>query len=345
VTEPTTGRPVGPTTGPPKTGRKALFVVGSGRSGTSALACTLQALGMHVPGPEVPADDSNPKGFGESQWVVDFHERMLRRANVRMGDARPSAWLDTGRLATVEKPREELLGWLREQVESQERELVIKDPRAAWFLGLWRSAAMRLDVRASHAVMLRPPAEVVGSKEIYYSGAKIGPVTRAASWVNLMLHTERATRDTDRAFLSYHQLLDDWTEPVYQLGERFGLEAVRTASAKELRQVHAFIDPSLHRVRTTWADLDVPHHLRELSDATWDALSRLIDPAEDGPALHAELDELRASYIRVYEEAEAIAESSVLAAQARRRKADENAAQQAPEPVTRPGLMARLRNR
>ena len=84
--------------------RRGVFIVGSGRSGTSALACTLQSLGsVHVPQPEVPADESNPKGFGESQWIVDFHDRMLRRANVRVADARPQAWFDTGE---DQRPRE-----------------------------------------------------------------------------------------------------------------------------------------------------------------------------------------------------------------------------------------------
>ncbi|MGV3563813.1 MAG: hypothetical protein ACO1ON_11075, partial [Nocardioides sp.] len=37
-------------------GRGIGFVVGSGRSGTSTLSGSLQALGMHVPQPEVVAD-------------------------------------------------------------------------------------------------------------------------------------------------------------------------------------------------------------------------------------------------------------------------------------------------
>ena len=38
---------------------------------------TLQTLGVHVPQPEVSPDDTNPKGFGEPQWAVDFHDRYL----------------------------------------------------------------------------------------------------------------------------------------------------------------------------------------------------------------------------------------------------------------------------
>ena len=53
--------------------RRVCFVVGPGRSGTSALAGALQALRLRVPAPEVPAGPTNPHGSAESQWVVDLH--------------------------------------------------------------------------------------------------------------------------------------------------------------------------------------------------------------------------------------------------------------------------------
>jgi hypothetical protein len=316
-----------------------VFIVGSGRSGTSALACSLQALGMHVPQPEVAPDETNPKGFGESQWVVDFHDRLLRRANVRVADARPHAWLDTGRISTLEKPREESFAWLSAQFETGPDELVLKDPRMAWFLGLWRTAALRCGVEASYAVMLRPPTEVVGSKQTYYS-AKVSAVSRAASWINHMLHTERATRGSRRAFVHYADLIDDWTIPLYGLGERFDLQAVKGATAKDLRRVHDFIDPDLRRVRTTWDDLDVPKSLQVLADETWSQLHELTRTDDEPAAVHAALDQIRLEYTGLYEEAEAMTESTALAA--RRKKpvpqaADEVAAEPAlvsPPPPT-----------
>ena len=74
--------------------RKVLFVAGAGRSGTSTLAGIVSKLGMHVPLPEVPPDDSNPRGFSEPQWVVDVHDEWLREALVQVSDSRPNAWFD-----------------------------------------------------------------------------------------------------------------------------------------------------------------------------------------------------------------------------------------------------------
>ena len=71
------------------TQRSLVLVAGSGRSGTSLFTGILQRLGFLVPQPEVPADETNPRGFAESQWVVDFHTKLLREARVQVADARP----------------------------------------------------------------------------------------------------------------------------------------------------------------------------------------------------------------------------------------------------------------
>ena len=293
--------------------RRLVFVVGSGRSGTSTMSGTLQTLGVHVPQPEVLADDTNPKGFGEPQWVVDFHDELLRRSAVQVSDARPQAWFESGRLSTVDELRDRLFEWLDGQFAEGGDELVIKDPRLSWFLGLWRSAALRAGATPAYVTMLRPVTEVVGSKQKYYSD-RFGEVSRTAAWVNMMLHTERATRGGQRAFVRYHDLLTDWTVPLFQLGEAIDLQAIKTASANDIRKVHNFIDPSLRRVQLTWDEIQVPARLREIAEATWQELDKLPEPDGDTPEVQARLDELRAEYADLYDEAEALAQSSVIAA-------------------------------
>ena len=293
--------------------RRVVFVVGSGRSGTSTMSGALRTLGMHVPQPEVVADDTNPKGFGEPQWVVDFHDELLQRCNVQVSDGRPSAWYDTGKLSNFEPLRGRLHTWLEAQFVEGGAELVVKDPRLAWFIGLWRSAALRCDATPAYVTMLRPPTEVVGSKQRYYA-AKVGEVQRTAAWINMMLHTERATRGSTRSFVRYADMLADWTVPVFGIGQQFDLAAVQTAQANDIRAVHAFIDPTLRRVSLTWADIEVPPRLREIAQETWESLDRLAEPEGDVPAVHDALDDLRAAYSTLYGEAEAIAQSSALAA-------------------------------
>jgi hypothetical protein len=300
------------TPGPADLQRKVVLVAGSGRSGTSLMSGILKHMGMVVPEPEVVADSTNPKGFGEPRWVVDFHEALLKRNNVHVADARPSAWFDAGRAGTREHNRAELTAWLETQFEAGDS-LVIKDPRISWFLGLWRVAAVRSEASTRTITMLRPPAEVVGSKNAYYGGRQ-GDISRLAGWTNVMLCTERATRGSQRSFVRYHDLLDDWTKTVVRVGEELDLVEVANAGTNKMQEVHGFVDPQLRRVRATWEDLSVPNHLREVAQATWDQLNQLGEPGGDTPEAHAALDELRRAYGALYADAEAFANSSIVAA-------------------------------
>jgi hypothetical protein len=54
-----------------------VLITGTGRSGTSTMSGTLHHLGLHVPGPYLGSNESNPKGFFESRWAVRFHKRLV----------------------------------------------------------------------------------------------------------------------------------------------------------------------------------------------------------------------------------------------------------------------------
>ncbi len=361
MTDPSTARPAeaAATAGPSSVEtedeipRKALFVAGAGRSGTSTLAGIMSLLGMHVPQPEVAADDTNPKGFSEPQWVVDHHDRLLGATTVTVGDARPSAWFETGRIATREPERIRTTEWLESHFAVGE-ELVIKDPRLSWFLALWRVAAVRSGATPVFATMLREPAEVVGSKQTYYRN-RLGSAHLAASWVNMMLHTERATRTsrTDgvsadggaRVFVRYADLLTDWTRTTMRVGDELDLYHVQHAQYEAIRDVHRFVDPTLRRISVSLDDLGLPPRLHALVAETWSELNKLADPGGDTPEAHTALDQLREEYVSIYEEAEAIARSSAVAAgaAARRDAARQGSGAAAPDaPSPKRGLADRI---
>ena len=295
--------------------RTVLLVAGAGRSGTSTLAVLMQILGLHVPRPEVEADASNPKGFGEPRWVVDQHDRLLAEAGVAVSDARPQAWEETERLAAREEERALVASWLEGHF-AEGRELVVKDPRLSWFLGLWRIAAERAGATPVFATMLRPPAEVAGSREKYY-GSRLGAAHLTASWVNMLLHTELATRDTTRVFVRYADLLDDWESTTQRVGRELGLRHVLEAQSEAIREGHRFLDPSLRRITATLDELSLPAALRELTAETWTELDGLAEPGGDTADRRATLDQLLGAYRDLYRDAEAITRSTVVAATAR----------------------------
>jgi hypothetical protein len=203
---------------------------------------------------------------------------------------------------------------------------VVKDPRLSWFLSLWRVAAIRTGATPVFATMLRPPAEVVGSKQTYYAN-RLGSAHLAASWLNMLLHTERGTRESiggadggARVFVRYADLLDDWTKTVMRVGEELQLQHVLHANSEAIRDGHRFVDPSLRRMTQSLDDLNLPSRLHELTAETWTELNKLAEPGGDTADVHTALDQLREAYVDLYAEAEAITRSSVVAAEQRTKR-------------------------
>src|SRR5215213_8259150 len=283
-----------------KTGREhrvsnhLLLVAGSGRSGTSLFASVVGNLGFHVPRPWVKPDDSNPRGFGEPQWVVDRHVKLLRQANVHASDARPTAWADAAKLC------------LDEQVSTEVR---------LWFLPLWRRIGEELDATVHVVTMLRHPAEVVRSKLHWYQNMTLFDANRAAGWLNTMLFTERATRDYRRAFIRFEDLLEDWTQPIARVSSQLEVPTLVNARAREQLSADDLVDSSLHRSKATWEDLDVRKDLIYLTEQVWEELLSLADLEADGDdAVLDRLDGHREEYVSYYRHAEHVAQSTTLAA-------------------------------
>jgi hypothetical protein len=300
--------------------RRLLLVVGVGRSGTSMLTGVLGQIGVHVPQPEVVADATNPRGFGEPRWVVDFHRRLMRRpaVNVHVFDARPEAFELTAAASEDAATRQALSTWLGAELAAAET-IVVKDPRSGWFLPLWIGCSGELGAQTSCVTMLRHPAEIVASARRSY-GTWQSDASRAAGWLNQMLETERTTRDRSRAFIRYEDLLADWAGEVRRAGAQTGVPLLADLDRDRFPAVDAFIDPTLHRSRAGWDDVRIPPALLELVEETWDALQPLIRPDGDDPALRARLDAAHAAYRTLYADAELIAESSAIAARPRRGK-------------------------
>jgi hypothetical protein len=269
-----------------------------------------------VPQPEVQADDSNPRGFGEPRWVVDFHQRLLRGRSVTVSDSRPAAWEIMAQTARDDAVVKELTSWLTVQFVGADN-VIVKDPRIGWFLPLWLRCADDLGVATSFATMLRYPPEVASSARRWY-GVWQNDASRVAAWINVTLHTEQATRGARRAFVHYGDLLADWPREIARCGQLLGLPWLDEVDRSQHPRVDALVDPNLRREAVGWDDLSIPESLQKLAEDVWRSVSLLTEPGGDDTRTQASLDASRAAYVELYAEAEAIAQSSVRAARRRR---------------------------
>jgi hypothetical protein len=297
--------------------RNLVLVVSIGRSGTSLFAGILAQLGFRVPQPEVEANRTNPRGFSEPRWVVDFHRPLMRERRVRLWDSRPTAWELTADAAEDKRAVEELKSWLAVQFVGTEN-IVIKDPRTAWFLPLWQRCAAELEVETALAIVARYPAEVVASARRWY-GTRQSDASRTAALLNVMLHAEAGTRAARRTVTRYDKLLEDWPGEMRRIGEILGLPSLAGVEPSAHPQIEAFVDPSLRRSSTSWERLAVPADIRTLAEEVWTHVSRLSEPSGDDEATWAALDAARAAYVELYKQTEAIAFSSLTAAAPPRR--------------------------
>lgn len=273
------------------------------------MAGALSFCGYTVP-QAIKGNETNPLGFFEPRWVVDFHRRLLQRSGVRTLDTDPGA-LD--RLRTVladERLRDEARDWLAPRLEKHGR-LVVKDPRMVWFRDLWVAAAQDLGVDPRFVVMLRHPAEVSASRSNYYDADEIPAV---AGWINVALMTEQLTAGSPRRFVHYPELTADWRTQLVRLRDDLGL-VLEPAPEERPHPVDEFIDPKLRRMKPGWEGSSVPTYLQELGDRTFDVLGELAehgDTARDGSDrsdrsdMAARLETLRGEYARAHSDALAL---------------------------------------
>jgi hypothetical protein len=321
--------------------RELVCVLGPGRSGTSTMAGTLAHSGFFVPA-AIKGNETNPTGFFEPRWAVNFHKRLLDEAGVRTLDTDPAALGRLARTTADPKVRDELRTWLETQFADHPR-LVIKDPRMVWFHEMWLAVAPDLGVSPTYVIMLRHPAEVSRSRTEYYN---LRQVPGVAGWINVALIAEQLTRGSSRVLVRYSDLTADWRPQATRIADLgITLDPPPTTTP---HPVDDFVDPGLNRMKPGWDQVVVPEFLKALGDRTYAALGRLADEGER-PEVHEELEQIRDHYATLYGDSLVLVESRVVRARTAavrkgvRKAAAEAAAKSAPTPGPPPSRLRRLR--
>jgi hypothetical protein len=136
-----------------------VFVIGMHRSGTSAVADALGALGLTLgePGEHMRADPANPGGFFELRRIGELNDEILAELGGRW-DCPPA-------LAEGWENRPAMTPLVRKAMTTKAALLprerwVLKDPRITLLLPLWRRAVLD---RCAAVLVVRHPMEVAWS--------------------------------------------------------------------------------------------------------------------------------------------------------------------------------------
>jgi hypothetical protein len=320
--------------------RELVCVLGPGRSGTSTMAGALAHSGFYVPA-AIRGNQTNPSGFFEPRWAVNFHRRLLDKAGVRTLDTDPQAPDRLTRSIGDPRIRAELRDWLEKELADHPR-LVIKDPRMVWFHHLWMAVAPEVGVEPRFVIMLRHPAEVSSSRSEYYN---LRQVPGVAGWINVALMSEQLTYGLPRVLVRYGDLTADWRPQA----ERVAAIGVTLDPPPETRPhpVDDFIDPGLTRIKPGWDQVAVPEFLKTLGDRAFAALGRIADHGENAD-VEEELEVIRRDYATLHEDSLVLVDARVVRARhaaVRKavRKANAETAQKAPIAAAAPTRIETLR--
>ena len=269
--------------------KAAVLVCGMHRSGTSAVARTLNLLGCSLPVSLIPGRPSeNELGFWESQTIVELNKEILASGGSAWDDCEPfdPGWYQT----PVADAFREQAGNLLASEFGTSRFFVLKDPRICRILPFWIEAIEAFDATPFIVCPIRNPFDVATSLNIR---DRIAPARALLIWLRHVLDSELASRSHRRTFVRYEDLLDEWKGATNRVGEQLGLVWPRRAAAGS--EIDAFLAPDLrhhaHNDAAVFNDTQLSPWVRR----SFEILDRWAhDDVRDGD--EAELDRIRAGF-------------------------------------------------
>lgn len=219
----------------------ALFVLGMGRSGTSALTRVLSLCGATLPAGMMGADETNQRGYWEPRETLLLNRSILER--------RGSAWwdpslrvLEEGAFDAAERAActADIAGYLKSLPDAPL--VVIKDLQIVVLWEMWFEAARAAGFDVAVVIAVRHPQEVIASLG---KATGASPELASALWLKGNLLAERHSRGVPRVFVEYTQLLDNWRREVKRISAALEIDL----RAEDESAVDGFLTPELRRNR------------------------------------------------------------------------------------------------
>jgi hypothetical protein len=217
----------------------AILLVGMHRSGTSALARTLNLLGCDLP--ETATGDSVN---WESKAVWGLNDEVLASIGSTWHDWEP---LGTGwhLNPTINQFRERAAALLQSEFGCSGL-IVLKDPRLCRLLNFWIEVIKDFSATPVIISPIRSPLEVAASLK---ARDGIDPFVGQLIWLRHVLDAEAASRNLARAFVRYDDLLSNCQSVTDRLAEILGISWPRRSRLAAM-QIQTFISPARRHHRS-----------------------------------------------------------------------------------------------
>jgi len=269
---------------------RAIVVIGMHRSGTSAIARGLQALGVYLGDDFLDAQPENPTGYWEDRRIVELNERLLKALGLRWDDARPIDAREFGGWRMWQLRRRAIRD-LRHRF-TPHRLWGFKDPRTIRLLPFWRRLLRDCKVDDAYLVVIRNPASIVAS---LYARQKTDAVTAQRLWLVHVLPFLHEIADKPLAVVDYDLFMDDPRGQLDRIARRLDLPDAAPEEAEGFTR--EFLDEKLRHTKFSLEAIDTSTDIGRL---TRDAFMLLYELASDqgvpGAAFWQRWRELRTSF-------------------------------------------------
>jgi len=258
------------------------------RTGTSAVARTVNLLGADIASDLIEPGTDNIRGYWESKRIVQIHEQLLEDLGSSSGDPLPlpDDWTDTSfaRLA-----RERLAALIETEFRNSSL-FVVKDPRLSKLLPLWVELLAEIGVDLVVVMPFRNPLEVAASLE------KRDHMPRASSlllYFSSYLKSELASRDCPRCFVNYAHVLGDWRVLESRLRSILGPRLPMLDDRRSL-EISRYLAPDLRHHHHDRAELARRHEIPSIVADLYDLLTE-AEAGGNAASLSKAFDELSRS--------------------------------------------------
>lgn len=203
-----------------KANSRAICILGMHRSGTSAIARSINLLGVYLGESEnlLSAQEDNPHGFWEHLNIIDIQNRILWELGVSWDTPVPleELWWKNPEMIPF---RNEIKQFISQQMISQNL-WAWKDPRTCLLLPLWLDILQELGVEVNFVISIRNPLDIANS---LLKRNNIPIQKSLGIWMNYMISVARWTANSKCILVSYDEFLDDWHQQLFNLSQQLNL--------------------------------------------------------------------------------------------------------------------------
>ncbi len=251
---------------------RAVLLLGMHRSGTSAIARGLEALGVYLGNDFLDAQPENPTGYWEDKGIVALDERLLAALGLSWDDMSPIDRRAFER-RRVRALRREAIRYLNRTFTSAPL-WGFKDPRTIRVLPFWQRVLRDCEVEDSYVVAIRNPRSVAAS---LFARQAMDADAAYRLWLVHMVPFFSDVIGKPFVVVDYDLLMRDSRAQLERIGRRLGFP-FQAGSPEVERFASDFLDSNLRHSVFARDEFDDGNEVARL---TRDAYLRLYGLAAD----------------------------------------------------------------